>query len=229
MHSTTLVAVALIACSSSAADTPTGDLPGARFERDMMARYHMHQNFDLGRGIERLLIRGKLDDAKRFADSIGGAEDDPKHGPYAAQMVRVRERAVELAHASDLDDAIRKVAKLGAACGNCHGELKVGPAFESFPSVPVDKHTLASRMQRHRWAVDRLWEGVVGNADKTWRAGLDVLASQAFEEPVERGAHGRKLQQLAIKARKPNAGPLADRATTYGEILIECAGCHTGR
>jgi len=222
-----LAVIALAACHSSAADTPKPEVPPVRFERDMMMRYHMHQNFDLLRAMERLLIRGKLDDARRFATSIAESPDDPAHGPWATHSIAVRDRAAAVARSTDLLDAIRKTAKLGATCGNCHGELAVSPEFKQHPKVPADKPTLAARMARHRWAADRLWEGVIGNSEAPWRAGLDMLATAPFEEPADRKSFARQLQQLATQARRPSPGPLTDRATIYGEILVVCASCHT--
>lgn len=218
-----LALLAAIACRPGFAD----DSPPARFERDVVLRYHMHQNFDLVRAIERLLIRGKLADAQKFATSISWAPDEPAHGPWATHAVTIRERAADVARAKTVEDAIAKTAKLGAACGNCHGELGASPSFEHLPKLPADKPTVEARMQRHRWAADRLWEGVIGNADKSWRAGLDLLAAKPLDQPANRAAFARQLQRLASQARQPSSGPLVDRATTYGEILVVCARCHT--
>jgi cytochrome c553 len=218
-----LAVLAAIACQPSFAD----DTPSTRFERDIVMRYHMHQNFDLVRAIERLLIRGKLADARQFATSISWAPDEPAHGPWATHAVTVRERAGAVARAKTVDDAIAKTAKLGAACGNCHGDLGVSTSFEQLPKLPADKPTVEARMQRHRWAADRLWEGVIGNANKSWRAGLDLLAAAPLDQPANRAAFARDLQRIAKQARQPSSGPLVDRATTYGEILVVCARCHT--
>ncbi|HEY5934859.1 MAG TPA: hypothetical protein VIU61_09495 [Kofleriaceae bacterium] len=220
-----LALIAVIASQPSFAD----DSPPARFERDVVMRYHMHQNFDLVRAVERLLIRGKLADARQLATSISWAPDEPAHGPWVTHAVTVRERAAAVAKAKTVDDAIAKTAKLGAACGNCHGELGVSPSFEHLPKLPADKPTVEARMQRHRWAADRLWEGVIGNADKSWIAGLDLLAAAPLDQPANRAAYARQLQRIASQARQPNPGPLTDRATTYGELLVVCARCHTTR
>lgn len=225
-----LAVAALAACQASRADTPkpkTEPPPSTRFEHDMMVRFHMHQNFDLLRAVERLLIRGKLDDAKRFAEAIGSAADEPGQGPWATHTAQVRERAAALARATTVEDALRKEAHLAAACGNCHGELGVSPEFKSHPAAPSDQPTIPARMARHRWAVDRMWEGVVGNASDPWREGLEVLAATPVEVGPERGTLARTLQKQAEQARRPNPGPMQDRPTTYGEILVVCASCHT--
>lgn len=223
------------ACAPSRADPPKREPaeapPPKRFERDMMTRLHMHESFDLLRAIERLLIRGKLDEAKAFAAAIAEAPDEPGLGPWTVQAVAVRDRAAALARATTVDDACAREAKLAAACASCHVDAGVSPQFRAHPPVPPDLPTIEARMLRHRWAADRMWEGIVGGSDEPWRAGLDIAAAAPLdwkELGPERVAFARKLQQTAQQARRPKPNDtIADRATAYGEILATCAGCHT--
>lgn len=200
--------------------------PPKRFERDMVARFHMHQSFDLVRAIERLLIRGKLDEAKRFAEAIAMAPDEPAHGAWAAQTAAVRERATALARATSVDDALRKETQLAGACGACHRETYGTAMFDDPPAVPPDRPTLDARMARHRWAGDRLWEAVVGDSDEAWREGLDVLAAAPLDLGEERAPFAKELRRLANNARRTKAPAASTRATTYGDILVTCAHCH---
>lgn len=209
----------------AAADTEPP--PPQRFERDMLARFHMHQSFDLVRAIERLLLRGKLDEAKRFAEAIALAPDEPAHGAWAAQTLRVRERAAALARASSVDDALRKETKLAAACGDCHRETYGSAMFDQPPRVPADLPAIDARMARHRWAADRLWEAIVGDSDAAWREGLDVLAASPLDFGEVRAPFAKQLQRLATSARRAKAPSASTRAATYGELLVTCAGCHT--
>lgn len=222
-----LAALALLAQLSSdgIADAPKPK-PPERFERDDVQRMHMHENFDLLRAIERLLIVGKLDEAKRFAAAISEAPDAPAHGPWATYVLTVRDRAAALARATTVDQAVRLEASLAGACAACHVEAGVAPDFRTFP-VPPDKATLEARMLRHRWAADRLWEGIVGGADEPWRAGLDVLAAKPLDWAPDRAVHARKLQRLALDARKQKVSSVENRTAAYGEMLATCASCHT--
>lgn len=213
------LALTVAACGTSVADPPKRTEPS-------VTRLHMHQNFDLVRAIERLLIRGELEPARRFAAAISSAPDEPEHGPWATYTVAVRERADAVARSTTVHDAIRKTTALAAACGNCHGDLGVSPRFATLPKVPADRPGIEARMLRHRWAADRLWEGVIGNSDVAWKKGLDVLAAAPLDEPADRAKLARELQRLAAEARRPSAGPMVDRPTKYGEILIVCATCH---
>ena len=202
----------------------------AQLPRDELQRMHMHENFDLLRAIERLLITGKLDDAKRFAAAISEAPDSPAHGPWAAHVVAVRDRAAALARATTLAQATRLEASLAAACASCHVETGVAPEFRQFP-VPPDAKTVEARMLRHRWAADRIWEGIIGGDPEPWRAGLDVLAAAPLDwgpSSSDRAVHARTLQRLASQARANKLATTEARATAYGEILSTCAACHTG-
>ncbi len=215
-------APATVARSSSPADQLDGDT---------MMRLHMHASFDLIRAIERLLIRGKLDDAKRFAATIAEPADTPAHGPWASQVILVRDRAAEVARATTVEQACRLEARLAAACGGCHVETVVVPRFRAYPPAPPDLPTIGARMARHRWAADRLWEGVVGGAEEPWRAGLEVLAAAPLDwgdGGAARARLGRQLQHEAAQARaRVPVGALDARASAYGDMLSTCAACHT--
>lgn len=210
---------------------PAGPTLPERYERYDVQRLHMHENFDLLRAIERLLIVGKLDDAKRFAAAIYEAPDTPAHGPWATHVVTVRDRAAALARATTVEQACRLEAALAGACAGCHVEAGVAPDFRVFP-VPPDKATIEARMLRHRWAADRLWEGVVVGAEEPWRAGLEVLATPSLDwgpASSDRAVHARTLQRLADQARRQKMSTVDTRAQVYGEILVACASCHTGK
>jgi cytochrome c553 len=189
----------------------------------------MRANFDLVRAIERLLIIGKLDEAKRFAGAISEAAEAPAHGAWAAHVVGVRDRAAALARADSIEQACRLDAALAGACAGCHVEVGVSPAFREFP-VPPDKDDVDARMLRHRWAADRMWEGIIGGATEPWLAGLDVLAAPPLDwgpPSSDRAIHARTLQRLADQARKHKASTIETRTKAYGEMLAACAACHT--
>ena len=193
----------------------------------MMVRYHMHENFDVLRSIELLLVHGKLDEAKALARMIAEAPDEPGLAPFAGRAAAVRERAAAIASAPSIDEGCRREARLAAACADCHADAGVLPEFTQPPRLPPDADTIKARMARHVWATDRLWEGVVGESDESWRAGTDVLAAAPLPWSVadrDRQALAARLQHAADTARN---APAADRPRQYGEILVLCAACHT--
>jgi cytochrome c553 len=204
--------------------------PSRRFEHDVMMRYHMHGNLDLVRAIERLLLRGKLDPTRELARQIAEAPVTGDLTAWATEITEVRTRAAALAASPGIDEACRREAWLAGACAGCHVETRIQPEFHPSPAPPPDLDTLEARMARHRWAADRLWEGLIGADDDPWHAGLAVFAQtpihwRAFDE---RKSLARRLQQLATEARqRSTTDSLDDRARIYGEMLVTCAACHT--
>ncbi len=221
-----ILLLALSACSTSYADPP----PSKQFEHDMMARFHMHESYALFGTIEHLLVHGKLGEARDLARSIGVAPDEAGLSAWATQAALVRDRATALANATSVDEACRKAAKLAEACASCHVDTNAVPEFRVPPELPPDRPTLDARMTRHVWAVERVREGVIGAVEEPWQAGLDVLAQAPFPWPADdadRAPLGRRIHDVADRARKRGATDTsADRATTYGELLVTCAGCH---
>ena len=100
------------------------DEPEKRFEHDMITRYHMRASYDLVRAIERLLIAGKLDEARALARSLAAEVDAPGLEPWARQVALVRTRAAAVAAATSLVDVtstLRKpISGAGAAPPTSH-------------------------------------------------------------------------------------------------------------
>ena len=221
-----ILLLAIAACSTGYADEP----PGKQFEHDTMARFHMHENYALFAAIERLLVRGKLDDVRDLARAIGIAPDEAGLSAWATQAATVRDRAIAVATATNVDEACRRTAKLAEACASCHVGTNAVPEFREPPRLPPDRPTVEGRMVRHVWAVERIREGVIGAVDEPWRAGLDVLAQAPLPwatAEAERAPLAKKLHDLADRARqRAGIDTNADRARTYGELLVTCAACH---
>jgi cytochrome c553 len=223
--------VLLAACTPAASagtgsNGSNGSGISAQFEHDMLVRMHMHENFGMVRAIEHLLVRGKLDEAKQLARGISQAPDEPDAAAWAAQAARVRDRAAAVASAATADEALHAVARLGTECAGCHVASGATPDLVDPPRPPPDGNDVSSRMTRHRWATDRLWEAVIAPSDDEWKTGLDVLAATplpASELGKDREPLARKLQRTAESARTARS---QDRAQVYGDLLATCAACH---
>lgn len=211
---------------------PAAGAPAARAGDEIGVRFHMYRGFDLARAIERLLVRGAIDDARALAAALAAMPAPPPVEAWARQIALVTDRAAALAAAPGLDEACRRAARLAEACAGCHAATGATPAFDAPPGAPADHPTLAARMARHRWAADRIWEGVIGNAERPWRAGLEVLATTPLpfsRLDADRTALASGLQQLASRARAEARAATSARARLYGELLVTCAACHSGR
>lgn len=203
-----------------------------RFERPAMVRLHMQRHFDDLHQIERLLVAGKLDDAKSLAFLLTKPASDPGMAPWAAESADVVEAARALAAAPGIDEACRREARVAAACAECHFRTQKVPIFPVPSPAPAEGPLPAARMARHQWAVDRLWEGIVAGADHPWHEGLDVLASTPLPftpitDAPALAAHLQELARSALAKQKEGAETLEDRARVYGEILVTCAACHS--
>ena len=228
-----VVATALMCPLLAAAPDPQPPSPDKRptFERGMMVRFHMHENFGTVRAIERLLLRGKLDNAKFLAEGIGEAPDEPGLSAFAAHEARVRTRAQDLAQAKDVDQAIRRSALLLDACAGCHVASGQAPDLAIPSGPPADQDTLEARMARHLWAADQLGAGLLAADDKAWTSGLELLANAPpLVGPLtkDQTALGKRLQQTAKTTLKAKSVRGEARAEAYGGLLAICAGCHTG-
>lgn len=241
MKSLLLATVAFVSCQpASAVDEqqappttpPATDRVDAEPATDLAMRFHMYRSFDLLRAIERLLVRGNLDDAQALATSIAESPAPGSLEPWGRQTNEVRLRAGELARAPGIDEACRRAARLAAACASCHLDTGAAPLFSTPPAAPPDRNDVASRMARHRWAADRLWEGMLGDADVPWRDGIAVLADTPLPFAAldaDRGGLAKRLQLLADRAKeRQSIDTVEERAQVYGELLVTCAACHSG-
>ena len=207
-----------------------GDHPAPRLERPAMVRFHMERHFDDLHTIERLLVAGKLPEATTLAHMLTRPANDPGLAMWKDEAARVAAAASEVEHATTLDQALRREPRIAAACAACHERTRAHPMFTTAP-VPPDRPSPAVRpeveMARHQWAVDRLWEGMIGASEERWRAGLEILAADPL--PVSQPDDAAHLQQLARAALARPPSSVADRATSYGDMLVACAGCHATR
>lgn len=215
----------LAICTPSHAEPPVDP-----FKQAMMARFHMHEGYALYAAVERLILRRNLDDAKDLAKLIGIIPAETGLTAWAPQIATVRTRALALADAPSLEEASRRAARLADACARCHLDSNAAPEFRRTPALPPDVPTIAGRMARHIWAVERIREGIVGGVDEPWRAGLDVLASAPLPWSAadgDRAALAKQIQRLADVARHRGPSDTSDeRARMYGEILVTCSACH---
>ena len=233
-----LLLLAGVALAGACARPASGDRgedpprePPARpsFERASMVRWHMQRHFEDLRTIERLLVGGRLDEAKTLAFMLTKPESDPGMAPWTAESRQVVEAARELVAARSIDEALRREARVAAACAECHGHTEQLPKFSRLPALPPDQPTTAARMARHQWAADRLWEGMIGLSDGRWRAGLEVLAATPLPPAAVPGAPAlaARLQRTAREAlERRTSDTLDDNARSYGDLLVTCAGCH---
>jgi len=203
--------------------------PRPAFDRPAMVAFHMRRHFDDLRAIESMVLAGKLRDARALAFLLTRPPPDPAFTAWTAETARVADAAIALSDARSLGEACRRIPRVWVACAECHQRAQAVAVFGPPPPLPPSRATPEALLARHHWAVDRLWEAMVGGSAEAWRGALEILADTP--PPSTARPDGDHLaRQLRERARAQLASPLAtsldQRAVAYGELLVTCAACH---
>jgi hypothetical protein len=192
---------------------------------------HMQVHFEAIRSIERALVIGDLETAKVQAGYLANHKMSEEVKGYEPEARAVQEAARAFVDSATAESAPLAAARLAASCGECHLVTTAITSYEWNP-LPEDQNDAKSRMQRHLWAMDRLWEGLVSPSDTLWGYGADVLAGGPFPvDLVKDKVPAEKLKELtaifdATAKQAKAASTQEERAAVYGRLLGTCASCH---
>jgi hypothetical protein len=198
---------------------------------------HMHEHLDRITTIKSLIIMGDLDGVREPAiwladhEAVSGLPENFE--PYVGLM---RQYAREVNNATDLKSAAMSVSSMARTCSNCHlvNEIEIEFGYDQEPGQWSDT---ISHMQRHQWAADRLWEGLIGPSDTAWNRGTDMLIDVPLhpdnvmnEDSAD--VDTEAIDQLArrihlLGGQGTNMKTPSARSELYGELLGLCADCHT--
>ena len=204
-------------------------------EEDSAATEHMHENLAYITAIKTYIIMGSLEGTREPANWLATHEPLPNmpksYEPFADFM---RSSARQVLQAEDLDTAAFAVSLMAQNCGNCHmaSYRAVDFGFDPMPAQWSDRET---HMQRYQWAMNRLWEGLIGPSDAAWNRGTTVFAVEPDAVNIPEGLtaeHAEKVRAIAAEVHelgKASEGltSQSDRSRVYGRILGLCADCHT--
>lgn len=177
-----LFVLGLAACSrvASGSDDLQPEPPEPpRIEKPAMVRFHMQRHFDDLRMIERMLVAGKLHDAKTRAFLLTQPAPDPGMTPWATDIEVVTKAARALVVASGVDEALRRETRVAAACAYCHLRVQKSPIFPAAPRAPSYAHRgggPGARSARHREVEPAVRDDPVG--DPLGFAAAAVLAAE---------------------------------------------------
>jgi hypothetical protein len=147
---------------------------------------------------------------------------------HRPKLEAMRATAREFEDATTLVEAGLALAETLTHCGDCHSAMHAGPRF-AVPPLP-EGETVQAHMQRHNWASDRMWEGLVSGSADAFATAADVLKEDALFEHSDYDSpnriralaqHVHRVGRSAAEAQTPEA-----RAEVYGRLLATCAGCH---
>jgi cytochrome c553 len=221
-----LVASYLTSGCVSNGHAPRADNPGQETSE------WMRSHFLEGRAVRDALVRGELDDARsrltQLATEAGPVDAPPSWEP---RLEALRVAAREASEARDLPQATRAFAVAATRCADCHAATDARIEFERL-AVP-EGEAPPVQMERHQWAAERMWEGLIAPDPARFREGARVLAEAPLHPlelragtapPLEVVRAAERTRSLAGQAASDE--PQADRAALYGELLSTCAGCH---
>jgi hypothetical protein len=179
------------------------------------------------------LIGGRLDVAQKELGWIATHTTDPRLAAGQQVMVEAMQReATAVFIAGTPGEGARALSRSAMWCGQCH--LAAGVTAGVDDSPPPAGDGVLPHMLRHRWMVDRLWEGLIGPSDEAWTRGAAALVAEAALLPsaTPHGEHRgyavdvmsryvHEAGEAAAEAKDPSA-----RAKVLGDLLATCADCH---
>ena len=181
----------------------------------------MHAHFAITGELRAAALIGDLEALKDAAGRLarrGAVEGLPREA--YPRLYELRRRAEELGTVETIEQATWGSALLIAECGGCHSEAGAGPAGSFVVGSPPEYLGSDAHAALQGWAMERLWEGVIGPADGPWLAGGLVMSE-------DEAMTARPDVGLAIRMVR-EATSLDDRARALGAVLNSCVGCHTG-
>ena len=198
---------------------------------------HMHEHLDRITSIKTSIIMGNLDGVRESAKSLAEHEVwSSLPDNYEAFVEPMRSYAREVVAAPDFQTAADAVSGMAITCSGCHQANKVALKFD-VEMKPEEWGETKMHMQRHQWAVDRMWEGLMGPSDEAWSYGTNMLvdiplhpydvAGDAvdMEDTIAIDVIAQRLHTLGGQGAYTHEP--AERQKMYGEVLSICADCHT--
>lgn len=198
----------------------------------------MQDHAKLGDGARDALVRGDLPVATQAMKKLSFFMEHVPYPPLGENEVAVaRTRAREAGEATDLDAAALALGQLGYACGQCHQAADRGPAVSLEPAPGGPGVTL--HMQRHAWAMERMWESLLGGSRVAFSGAAAALMGAPLhgtgeleqEDPPGVAGLETRVHTLAASAvigsESGKDGPsMAEQGEVYGRLLGTCARCH---
>ncbi len=197
---------------------------------------HMHEHVNSVNDIRTAIIAGRLAGVREPANWLANHETvDGLPGNWRAFVTAFREQAVRVERAQSLVAAAMATSNLALTCAGCHAANDVKIEFERVEKPPNDLDDIATHMQRHRWAADRMWEGLYGPSERSWNEGVDMLLDVPLQPAEIKGTHGASHGELGPMAREVHllgsrgigAHLPEQRVQIYSHYLSLCASCHT--
>ena len=206
-------------------ERPRPDIPpsGSSIDRIMQA------HFNDALLIRQAVIAGSPEDAVDPAYVLTHIQDlERLPDGWRAFVERMQGVAGRIEDSTTSSLAAAATADLGVSCGMCH-QRHGGPKASNEPA-PAPGTSIESRMKRHVWATERLWEGLIVPSNEAWAAGAQALSTDPFPGEVlsDGGVYARSAAGdfARLAAGAPAKKTPEQRAALYAELLVTCGTCH---
>ncbi len=236
-----VLAAMTVSCQKSDGSTRTGSEPrtssttppaGAETARQTATvKTRMSEHFSKATEAKTAVVRAELDRARLAASSLAESEWTPHLRPdWRPYMHTMQEAARSVAHAADNGQASQGIGRIGEACASCH--VAVGGPKLAVQEPPDARSHAEFQPMLHVWAVDRMWEGLIGPSQESWRRGAAILVDAPFEPavriatrevPPEVTVLANRVHELGRRARMVDVDR---RGAVLGDVLTTCATCH---
>jgi cytochrome c556 len=214
------------------AETPTEPSPDTKAEPPppgSPTEKLMRSHFKETELIRNAVITGDMSAAIAPAKALANIEGFEKLAKNWQPSVKALQAAsARVGNSPDIPAIAAATADIGVACGTCHRST-TGPKVQ-IGTPPAAGATMKSRMQRHIWAAERMWEGLYVPSDAAWKAGTDAMVGEPFPKEIIKkgGVHARSAAET-LKRLIGSAGTKKtpqDRAKAYASMLETCSACH---
>jgi cytochrome c553 len=193
----------------------------------------MHGHFEDINAIQVALISGNLVEARKLAAQVRLGFSGPAPEGWAPYIERSIASAEMLEVSDDLAMAARLAGTMANTCGDCHRSHDLVVIEHVAIAPPAEEDAFDNFMLQHRWAADRMWEGLIGPSDAAWQAGAKALQSTELSEEdigerlIVTPAISAILLQIRDDAKAATTTDGAEqRQELYGRFLAGCASCH---
>lgn len=191
----------------------------------------MAEHFTASAKMRSALVAGDLDGFRAAAGTLDKELSANLSDAWRPHLEAMRTASREARGAKTLDAAATALGDVGAACATCHEKL--GPPKMAVGAPPAPASGAKPHMDRHHWAADRLWDGLVGPSREAWNKGAEVLADAPLAPAAIAGQRSvppevfdlaKRTHALAGKAQA--ATDTKARAKAVSELYATCVGCH---
>lgn len=219
--------------SDSALPTNAGSEQGSTTPATTTTITDMHGHFEEINAIQSALIAGNLVSTRELAKKIRLGFAGPAPEGWAPFIERSVASAEMLEVVDDLSMAARLAGTMANTCGDCHRAQNIVVVEHVAVPPPKEEDRLSNFMTQHRWAADRMWEGLIGPSNEAWNAGaLALQDTELTPKDVEEVLIlTPAIESLLVQVREDAVAAQSttdpeERQVLYGRFLAACASCH---